>query len=283
MDLGGPKILVVGYPKAGKTGALACLLEHYRLRVVSLDGNVRPLLTYAKPEARKNLEVVMLHDRLRIMANQQSPTVVGGPNTLKHLDELLDVGEFTDKRTEKVVKWGPLNEWDEDIILVVDPLTALARTVMRRQLTLSGRERQGPLYRDWLLAQNILDAWIEEKTSTDIKCGVMILAHLVMIEPKEAAEKDEEATKKARSQAAEVVPARLFPKTLGRALSPTIAQHFDATVLVEADGVTKRRYLITAPQPHVDVGVPAVNLKDRLPIGDGMLTIYEALRKGPNA
>jgi len=40
---------------------------------------------------------------------------------------------------------------------------------------------------------------------------------------------------------------------------------------------------LTAPQPHIDVGVPAVNLKDRLPIGDGMLTIYEALKKGPNA
>jgi len=283
MELGGPKILVLGYPKAGKTGALACMLEHYRLRMISLDGNIRPLLTYAKPEARKNLEVVMLRDKQRILARQQAPSPVGSPKTLERIDQLLDEGEFEDPNTKKIVKWGPLSEWGDDTILVIDPLTALARIVMRRQLALSGRERQGPLYRDWLLAQNVLDAWVEERTAADLKCGVMILAHLVMIEPKEAGEKDEEATKKIRSQAAEVVPARLFPKTLGRALSPTIAQHFDATVLVEADGRTGRRYLVTAPQPHVDVGVPAVNLKDRLLIGDGMLTIYEALKGGPSA
>src|SRR5216684_424800 len=61
------RILEVGFPKTGKTGSLASLLDAgYTLRYLDFDGNSQPIEAFSKPESRSRLQVVSCMDQIKI-------------------------------------------------------------------------------------------------------------------------------------------------------------------------------------------------------------------------
>ena len=61
------KMLLIGDPKAGKTGACASLANDLglKLRVANFDGNIGPLLEYARPEARSLIDIEVFTEKMR--------------------------------------------------------------------------------------------------------------------------------------------------------------------------------------------------------------------------
>ena len=60
------RIMIVGYPGAGKTGALACLANAgYKLRILDFDGNLEPLLDNLDDRAVPLVDAIHFEDELR--------------------------------------------------------------------------------------------------------------------------------------------------------------------------------------------------------------------------
>ena len=79
-----------------------------------------------------------------------------------------------------------------------------------------------------------------------------------------------------------MVPFRLFPSALGRALPPTIAEHFGTCLLAEMDTDRKphKRVLRTNTTEQLDLKAPVAKVPETLPLESGLATIFEALTNG---
>ena len=130
------------------------------------------------------------------------------------------------------------------------------------------------------------EAFCERLTSKRNRHHVIVTAHLKMVGPKDIEHSDDALTKELKEKTAEIVKTRLFPSALGVALPPFIGGHFPT--LVHCDTEFKhgkvRRVIRTEPQPELDLKVPAPDIPATLPLEDGLLTIFTALKcKGVNS
>lgn len=271
--ISGPKILALGKPKTGKTGALAALPPiGYRLRILDFDDNLRPLATYLDKKYHDMIDVLSLEDRLRGTARGVS--VAGVPEAFSEAIAALDEGWTTTdgKKIPPVVEWGLKD------ILVIDSLTAMGRAAMRLQLAVNNRSDRAPRKQDWGEAQGRQEGMVEIATSSFLKCPVYFTAHTKMIGPKEVEPGDDDTTKKVRAAIVEVVATKLYPSALGRALPQDIAQHFDVALEFAVEGRPARRVIRTTPSPELEIiGVPVTGLPSEVKLEDGLARIFKAL------
>ena len=278
------RLMIAGYPGTGKTGALACLVNiGYKLRVLDFDGNLEPLYAYTKPEMLKNIDVLSFEDKLR--GGQKSIEVAGIPTAFSNALRAMDHWKYTDPDTEKEVDLGYSKDWGSDTILLLDSLTTMGVAAKRRTMSMMNKTPLNATRNVWGAAMEDQNAFCEKLTSRKNRFHVIVTAHLKKIGPKDIEAKDDPLTKELKERVAEVVPTRLFPAALGQALSPEIGGHFPTLVLCETEfrGSKVRRVIRTVPRPEMDLKVPAVNLPDTLPLEDGLLQIFTALKaKGVN-
>ncbi len=114
------------------------------------------------------------------------------------------------------------------------------------------------------------------------KCHVIVSFHLKMIGPKAPRKGESDVATAAKEAAADMIPTRLYPSALGWLLPPVIGSHFPITILAEAQtkGLKTKRVLRTAPCENLDIKIALQGLKAELPIEDGMLQIFNALKGG---
>jgi hypothetical protein len=149
---------------------------------------------------------------------------------------------------------------------------------MRLQLAVNNRSDKMPRLQDWGAAQGKQEGMVEVATSAFLACPVYFTAHTKMIGPKEVEPLDDDTTKKVRAAIAEVVPTKLFPSALGRALPQDIAQHFDVVLEFAISGRPARRVIRTVPSPELEiVKTPAKGLPSEVKLDDGLARIFEAL------
>jgi hypothetical protein len=271
--------LIVGHPKAGKTGSLVSLANAgYKVAILDFDNNPDPLMAYVKPECRDNVSIVTLEDGLR--DDPKFVAVAGEPKAFRRALQVLDKwvdNEGTD--------WGPVKDWDNRYVLTFDSLNGLGRAAFRRTRFVNNRNILTTRDTDWGSAMHDQEAMIEKLTSAEFRCNVIGMAHLKMIGPKleRISQDDDNDVRKAKAEIsranAEEIPTRWYPSALGRALPQTIAEHFPSMILAKVDDKTGNRLLYTKPFDGLDLGVPAQGLPASLPVESGMATIFAAIRQ----
>lgn len=273
------RMMIVGWPKAGKTGALASLANAgFKLRIIDYDGNLDPLLLYTKPEFLHNIDVVHLEDKLRMGAQFSEP--IGIPEAFKRGYDLVQHWKYTENGQE--FDLGPTKEWGPDTIMVLDSLTKMGDASFRRAQKILNKNPTNTTQQVWGLAMAEQAAMIERMTSTSNRFHTIVLAHLRMISPKDVNRDDSDLTKDLKNQRAELIPTKLFPRALGYELPQQIGGEFPTLI----EMVTKykankaNRVIRTISQETLDLGVPGPNIPEELPIDTGLLTIFEALSPG---
>jgi hypothetical protein len=270
------RALIVGHPKAGKTGSLVALANAgYRLAILDFDNNPDPLVQYVQPGSRDNVSIITLEDTLR--NEQKFVGVAGEPTAFRRALQSLD--KWVDN---EAVEWGPASSWDSKTVLVFDSMNGLGRAAFRRTRFVNNRTIATTRDSDWGAAMHDQEAMIEKLTSSEFKCHVIGISHLKMIGPKLERIANDENPDMAKAKAelslanAQEIPTRWYPSALGRALPQNIAEHFPALILARVDEKTGQRFLHTAPFDGLDLGVPAP-VPAKLPIEDGLLKIIQAV------
>ena len=276
------KAMAVGFPGTAKTGSLACLANAgYSLRVIDLDGNHDPLLEYIEPENYKNVHLVVLKDRMRFMPGDKATpgglVPAGAPKAFETALRLFDRFKYKTLDGEEI-DLGPVSTWGTNDVLVVDSLTAMGEAAMARTLFLQGRTGMTKREKDWGLAQADQDNYCDLLSTAP--CHVIVTAHLKLIGPKDIRSDDSSEVKEQKEKAQQIVPFRLYPSALGRALPPTIARHFAFLLRYEAvtRGRQTKRVISAEATEASDAKLPLAGIPDRLDIADGLLRIFDAVR-----
>lgn len=275
------RIILVGHPKAGKTGAVACLANAgWEIGILDFDNNPDPLVEYVNPEARDRVSIITLQDKVRFGAPRGGKEMVDvdeDATALTRAFRALDNWEKGDPSHP----WGAVRTWGPNRILMCDSLTGMGDASFDRIKVINNRGGGRVTDADYNLAMNDQD-YLLKKVMGEYHCHVIVTAHLKMIGPKiERFAKDDapelvEAKLAISAANAEKVETRWYPSALGRALPQNILRRIPAAALVEArDG---RQRIVIKPQANLDLdlGVPVSLPKSILDQATGLLQIMQA-------
>jgi len=283
-ELGLARILLVGYPGAGKTGSLACLLNAgFKMRVLAYDkmANMAPLIMNTKPEFLPNLDIISCEDNLRYGQKFAEPDGLPEAFVKGHgaLVKWVSVNPKTGEKTDL----GASKKWGADTVVVLDSLTSMGRAAMRKAQPLMNRTPLNTRDSDYGFAMVEQEAFVERLTASDNGFHVIVLAHLKIVGPKDVRKGEEDVTRILKEREVDLVSTRLYPSALGKVLPPVIAGHFSTTLLMESSFDNRgraKRMIRTLPRPELDLKVPAPDLPSELDISDGLLKVFEALTGG---
>ena len=269
------KMLIVGDPGTGKTGALASLPPAgYNLRILNFDrpDGLRPLLNFMPAKFRANVDYVNCHDRIKIGAKRIE--TIGKPKALTIATNLLDNGwKYIDEDGVEV-DLGNVSDWGPKDVVVLDSLTSMGRASMRRTLSLNTRVQKGARKSDWGQAIDIQDGFCEKLCGDDTPCNVVVISHLTLLTLDDKDDDDES------SKPINAFGTKRYPSALGNKLPQKIGQHFD--VIVEArlvgSGRNVRRVLTAQPRLDLDLRAPVVNVPAELSLETGLVQLFELLK-----
>ncbi len=276
------RAMLVGYPGAGKTGALAALANAgFKLRILDFDGNYEPLLMFTDADKLSNIDIVTLEDKM--IAGPEGMDLAGIPEAFTKMHKMMDRWKY--KEGEEEVDLGKSSEWGPDTVVVVDSLTGMGRASMHRILAIRNRTIRNSRRQDHGAAMAEQEAFCERITSAKNRFHVIVLSHLKLVSPKGDEKDDSDLTKELKERTADVVPTRLFPSALGQALPPVIGEHFPTLLLVE------RRIKPGGKIEHIITDKTGAELDTKIPILDpgkewkveagGLLDVFKALGVKP--
>lgn len=271
------RALLVGYPGAGKTGALACLLNAgFKIRFLDFDGNLEPLLLYANPAMLGNLDVQSFEDPMRMGAQGMEP--VGVPQAFANAFRAMD--HWTYKNPDgSTTDLGRSDDWGSDTIVVLDSLTSMGEAAKARSMKLNNKTPMTTTDRVWGLAMAEQEEFIKRMTRSSNKFHVLVLAHLKMIGPKDIRKGDSPLTQQIKEEQGSLLDTRLYPSALGWQLPQLIGQHFPTMLevkrLVKAGQV--KRVINSIPRQDLDLKLPSKMEAKELDISDGLLQIFRTL------
>lgn len=271
------RMMIVGYPGTAKTGMIASLANAgYKIRMIDYDGNSQSLLTYTDADKLSNIDIVYLEDRMR--NGERFIETTGVPLAFRAGLNLMD--EWKYKETDGTeINLGHSKDWGCDTVVVLDSLTTMGLASFRRQQSLSNKTPLNTTEQVWGLAMAQQEAFIEKLTSEGNNFHVIVLAHLKIVGPKDLRKEDDDITKEIKAELQELIPNRLFPSALGRALPPVIGGHFP--ILIEAanefKGGKHERIIRVVPRPELDLKLPSKVSFDKASIKDGLARIFAEL------
>lgn len=273
------RMLVVGNPKAGKTGSLVSLLNAgFKIRFLDFDGNIEPLLNFANPAMLGNLDVLSFEDDVDLSPNGQMTEVRGVPQAFANALKAMQHWKYKDE-TGAEVDLGRSKDWGLDTIVVLDSLTAMGHAAFARAIKLLNKTPLTITDRVWGLGMSEQMSFVKRLMSTGNSHHTIVLAHLKMIGPKEIRKGDDGITQQAKQELAALIETRLYPRALGRELPQEVGGEFPIIVEVSTEVVNgkEKRVIKTMPRAELDLGVPMKDIPPKLDLSDGMLKLFEVL------
>jgi len=255
---GTTKLLLVGDPGSGKTGALASLAAAgYKIRILDLDNGVdvlRDLLTSGKYSSGiENVDYVTITEPMKNVAGKLIPFKASvWPRCASMLSD------WTDGET----KLGSITTWDQNTVLVIDSLSLLSDAALSFILSLNGRLGQPPHQSDWGLAQGLVESMLRMLYDESVKCNVVINCHM-------------------KPMGDDNGPERYYPNTLGKALPPKVGRYFNTVLLVQSSGrgSNLKRQIFTTPQGTIECKNTAPSkVLPSYPIETGLAEYFKAVR-----
>ena len=271
------RMLLMGYPGAGKTGALASLANAgFKLRILDFDGNPESLILHTEPDKLQNIDIMSFEDPLKEKSGHVGPE--GLPKAFANALKAMDHWKYVDDDGTEV-DLGQSKDWGPDTVVVLDGLTGLGKAAMRRAQAVMNKTPLNTTQAVWGLAIADQEAFIEKLTSAANRFHLVCISHLKMVGPKDIGSGDVDLTREIKMQQADLVPTRLYPSALGWALPQTIGQHFPVIVniSVEVRGKSVRRQFAVSPRQDMDLKMPSKAELGELGVENGLLRIFEAL------
>lgn len=276
------RVLLIGYPGAGKTGALCSLVDAgLKLRILSYDmaANMQPLFQYVQDKEKlANVDIVFLEDKLRGGAKFVEP--VGIPTAFADGLKMMDRWRY--KEGEEEIDLGASKDWGPDTVVVLDSLTAMGECAKRRAMVMLNKTPLNSTQQMWGLAMQDQHAFLSKLVSSSNKFHVVVLAHLKEVGPKDITSGDSEVTKEIKERLVNLMPTRIYPSALGQQLPREVGALFSTVLLCEREYKANKvtRVLKAMSGPEIDLKLPAKNLPDRLPQESGLLEVFKAVTGG---
>ena len=272
------RMLLTGYPGAGKTGSIASLANAgFKIRMLDFDGNPESLLRFTDPAKLPNIDILSFEDALSKMG--QYVGTKGTPTAFMKSLDALDAWKYKDGETE--VDLGASKTWGTDTVVVLDGITGLGKAAFRHAQAMMNKTPLNTTQAVWGLAIQNQEAYIERLTSDHNPHHVIVISHLKIVGPKAIVQNDDSVNQQIKQEQADLVPTRLYPSALGWALPQNIAQHFPVVVNLEskAKGTAVKRRFSVYPRQDMDLKLPVKNLEALADLGpeDGLLRIFEAM------
>lgn len=297
------KILLIGKSGAGKTGSLAPLVAAgYKLRILDTDNGVRVLYSlltdtrypYARIIKDRGINLGEAVHYIPISTKMQLRTIsrrLPGDGNRSVSEQILapaDAKAWTtvvDKLTvwkEGETNYGPVGDWDDTNVLVIDSFSTLATCAYYFNQSMNGRlgaRDEGFDYqRDIGGAQSQLKRLLELLYDSSIKCNVVVISHITWVDESQG------VANRPRTQNAEgtqiISQAEGYPSAIGRALSPQMGKYFNDAYIVKSTGTGTHvnRTISTVPQDGV-LAKNSVYLDREYPVTHGLASIFAALRR----
>jgi hypothetical protein len=230
--LPGVKVLIEGPSGTGKTRAIATAVEadpKLQVFVLALDPGLESLFAYWKdvgkeippnlhwhfmaPPKASFTELQKDAELINTMS-YEGLTKLRDPNIAKHdqYRNLFNVlNDFPDDRTGK--KFGPVDSWGCNSMLVIDGMTGLGNASMAN--VIGGKAVISPS--DWGVAQKTLEKLLRMITE-GCECHFMLIAHV---------ERETDPV---------LGGSKIMTSTLGKALAPKIPSMFSDVILTVREG-----------------------------------------------
>lgn len=258
------KMIFIGDPGAGKSGALASLAAAgYNLRILDFDNGLdvlRNLLMgakgFASPYAEgsvNRVEFITLTDKMKPVAGKLIPVAA---TVWSRMIKLLE--NWTDGET----KLGSILSWTPQDVLVIDSLTMLSNAALAFILSINGRLGQQPHQSDWYHGQQLIESLLQTLYDENVKCNVIVNCHLTYI-------------------GEEGGPQRAYPNCLGKALPPKVGRYFNSALLAQSTGSgnAMKRRIFTNTRGMIELKNTApLSVKPEYPIETGLAEYFAAVR-----
>lgn len=228
--LPGVNVMLMGPAGTGKTYSIGTLVDlGVETFYLSLESGMESLLGYWTDrglEVPSNLRwhklsppkatlTDMIANAKNInMLNLDSLAKMTDPNKSKHnqfISLLEALNDFPDDRTGE--KFGPVNEWDQSRVLVIDGATGISQCAMA--LVVGGKAVRNQS--DWGIAQDQVEK-IVRMLCDNCPCHFVLLAHV---------ERETDAI---------LGGVKLMVSTLGKALAPKLPSMFSDVILASRSG-----------------------------------------------
>jgi hypothetical protein len=248
------KLLLIGHPKSGKTGAMAPLVPDFDLRILDMDNGLDTLKAFVQkdyPDRLKSVEYRTLRDTYKM--TPLGPECVR-PTAFNDAMKMLTHWKYDD------VDLGPPAEWGPDCILVLDSLTFLGTAAFNAVEPISGKDKRAAYGN----AQRGLEKILAIIQSDYFQTNVIVISHVRYIELDDGKKKG-------------------FPTSIGEALSPVIPRYFTSVALCEV-GAGGKRTIQTAATSTIDLANPKpFEMLPKYPIETGLADFFKVLRSQPDA
>lgn len=244
------KVLLLGDPGTGKTGALPSLVkEGYRVHILDFDnkiaGGILPIvIKQTCPDNIANVDYEPLRDSLK--SSPMGPVVNGLPTAFTRGLTLLD--KWSDGTVP--AQWGP------EHVLVIDSLTFLSDAAFNWAKGMNPGAKDP---RQWFYsAQQVVENTIAMITSASFNTNVVVIAHVNW-------QNRPDGTMKG------------FPASVGTALGPTIPAYFEN--MAQCHIVNGKRMIQTTPTALIDLKNPAAfKMLASMPIETGLAGFFSTLK-----
>jgi hypothetical protein len=259
------KLLLIGDAKSGKTGSLVSLVKAgYKLRILDFDNLLdilAKLVAEQCPERMDNVEYRTLRDKRK--ATPIGPIIDGNPKAFVDGLKMLDRWKYKDSSGVELDLGAP-SQWGPSCILVLDSLSRFCDAAydFREPLTPRGKSGEFDPRATYGDAQDAVSSTLGMITSDTFQTNVIVVAHGKYMEL-------EDKTKK------------IFPQSVGSALSPEIPQYFPNVIRYKNLAGKRTMQLVSDAMIDLAVSDPSItNVHKTLPVETGLATLFELLR-GP--
>lgn len=254
------KLLLLGDAKSGKTTSLASLVAAgYKLRILDFDNLLDHLVGRIKelyPDKIGNVEYRAMRDKYK--GTDGGMVIDGPPRAWTSSLKMLNDWKYTDAATGEVIDYGKPGQWGPDCILVVDSLTRWSDAALDfHQVMKSGGNNDGRAIH--YSAQGDVESQIAGLTSAGFETNVIVICHGVLQDRPDGTRK-------------------LFPKSVGSALSPIIPTYFPHYIqLTRKDD---KRVFKTSSNKMIDLAAPLA-VPEELDAETGLAKFFAVLRDPP--
>ena len=238
------KMLVIGDTGTGKTGALASLANAgYKLHILDYDNGLDILSTTVQGDKFQNVEYETLTEKKKAVGGQV--LIQGAPKSFA-------------KGLALLTEWGQKYTSKEDVI-VIDSLTFFSDAAMEHVLAGAGHTGRQPEIQEWGLAMSLMEDVLSILYSDDIKCNVIVNAHIKYIQ----------------DEGTGVIKALV--NTLGSKLPPKVGRYFNHLIMAQQQA-TGKRVLLTKGAAMFGLKSPNPNIKAQYPIESGLADYFKDVK-----
>lgn len=280
------KMLFIGESGTGKTGAIASLLDAgYKVRMHDLDngsdilvgpnGVLRGAKSIYKPDSISRLSVLRHTEAMHILAGRMVPRSATVWNKIG--DGLTNWAGPDAAHNGEPCSHGSISTWGEDVVYVLDSLSAAARAGHNFHLQMNGRlagQATGFVYqKDIGMAQGYVESLLQLLYDSSIKCNVVVLCHVVYIDDKEAPPGLPD-----KNGVLPDPPQKGFPMSVGKAIAERIPTYFNNMLQAKIDGQGPgaRQSIYTKTQGKIALKTSAPNsVKLNYGIEKGLAEVFK--------